>query len=71
MGGDYNVVIERDEEGHYIASVPVLPGCHTHGRSEAEALERIREAIEAYLEVRGGEAVPLDFVRVHKVTIAA
>jgi predicted RNase H-like HicB family nuclease len=61
MSRDYNVVIERDAEGYYVASVPALPGCHTQGRSEEEVLERIREAIEGYLEVRGGEVEPVDF----------
>jgi predicted RNase H-like HicB family nuclease len=49
------VVIERDEEGYYVASVPQLQGCHTQGKSRDEAMERIREAIELCLEV---EATP-------------
>jgi predicted RNase H-like HicB family nuclease len=53
MSREYNVVVERDAEGCYVATVPSLPGCHTQARSEAEVLERIREAIQAYLEVRG------------------
>ena len=43
---EFNVVVERDEEGYYVASVPALPGCHTQARSLDKLMERIREAIE-------------------------
>src|ERR1035441_4505720 len=49
----FDVVIERDEEGYYIASVPQLPGCHTQARSLDEVTQRIREAVELCLEVAG------------------
>lgn len=49
----FEVVIEKDETGAFIADVPVLPGCHTFGASKREALANIREAIELYLEARG------------------
>jgi len=42
--------VERDEDGYYVASVPMLPGCHTQAKSMDDLLERIKEAIEAYLE---------------------
>ncbi len=42
--------MERDEDGYYVASVPMLPGCHTQAKSMDDLLERIKEAIEAYLE---------------------
>jgi predicted RNase H-like HicB family nuclease len=48
----FDVVIERDEDGYYVASVPQLPGCHTQGRSLDEVTLRIREAIELCLESR-------------------
>ena len=46
----YKVVLEESEEG-FAASVPGLPGCHSQGASEHEALENIRDAIREYLEV--------------------
>ena len=46
MTREYTVVIERDEEGYLIASVPALPGCHTQARSMDELLERTKEAIQ-------------------------
>ena len=51
MNHNFDVVIERDSEGYYVASVPALPGCHTQARSLDELSERIKEAIELYLEV--------------------
>ena len=47
----FNVVIEKDEDDYYIATVPALPGCHTQAKSLDELRERIKEAIEVYLEV--------------------
>ena len=46
----FDVVIERDEEGYYVASVPQLPGCHTQAKSPDEVTARIREAVELSLE---------------------
>jgi predicted RNase H-like HicB family nuclease len=50
MSREFSVVIERDEEGYYVASVPALPGCHTQARSLDELMERVREAIALCLE---------------------
>ncbi len=49
----FGVVVERDEEGCYIASVPELPGCHTQAKTLDELTKRVREAIQAYLEAEG------------------
>jgi len=48
---EYDVVVERDGEGVYVASVPALPGCHTQARSLVDLMERIKEAIELCLNV--------------------
>jgi predicted RNase H-like HicB family nuclease len=69
MSHDFDVVIERDSEGYYVASVPALPGCHTQARSLDELSERIREAIELYLEVEGEAPEPLEFVGIQRVTV--
>ena len=50
MKREFNVVIERDSEGFYVASVPGLQGCHTQARSLDKLLNRIKEAIELCLE---------------------
>ncbi|NUO80726.1 type II toxin-antitoxin system HicB family antitoxin [candidate division KSB1 bacterium] len=40
----YTVLIEKDEEGVYLASCPSLPGCHTQGDTYEEALENLKDA---------------------------
>jgi predicted RNase H-like HicB family nuclease len=50
MKRKFGVLVEKDEDGYYVASVPTLPGCHTQAKSMDDLLERIKEAIEAYLE---------------------
>ena len=47
------MVIEKDEDGYYVASVPELPGCLTQAKTLDELIERVREAVELYLEVEG------------------
>lgn len=69
MNREFNVVIERDTEGYYVASVPALRGCYTQAKSLDELMERIREAVELCLEVEGDEAEPLDFVGVQRIAI--
>jgi predicted RNase H-like HicB family nuclease len=49
----FSVVIERDEDGYFVASVPELPGCHTQAKTLDELMKRIKEAVELYLEVEG------------------
>jgi len=46
----YRVLIEQDEDGMFVAQVPALPGCISQGKTRAEALKNIREAIEVYVE---------------------
>ncbi|MBI2861297.1 MAG: type II toxin-antitoxin system HicB family antitoxin [Chloroflexi bacterium] len=70
MGREFTVVIERDEEGYLVASVPSLHGCHTQARSLDDLLERIKEAIQLCLEVRGEEVPePLELVGVQRVVV--
>jgi predicted RNase H-like HicB family nuclease len=49
----FGVVIEKDEEGYYIASVPELLGCHTQARTLDKVTGRVKEAIQAYLKAEG------------------
>ncbi len=67
---EFQVIIERDAEGYYVASVPALHGCHTQARSLDELMQRIREAIELCLEVQGAEVEPMEFVGVQRVSMA-
>ena len=58
----FTVIIERDEDGAYIAHCPALPGCHSAGDTEEEAREMIADAIALYIDLlhERGETVPAD-----------
>ena len=63
----YKVVLQRSEEG-VSASVPGLPGCWSQGRTEADALENIRSAIQEYMAVVAEQTKGAD-VREIEVTV--
>ena len=70
MRNAYTVVIEKDEDGYYVGSVPTLPGCHTQAASMDQLLERMREAIELWVEVESVDGPkPLDLVGVQRITV--
>ena len=48
MKTEFNVIIERDAEGYYVADVPALRGCHTQAKPLDELMERIKEVIEFF-----------------------
>ncbi len=55
----FNVTIERDEDGMWIAECPTIPGCVSQGKTKEQALDNIKEAIELCLEVRAEKGLPL------------
>ena len=71
MQQNFDVVVERDQDGFYVASVPALPGCHTQAKSLDELNRRILEAIQLCLEEDGAPEEHLEFVGIQRVTIAA
>lgn len=67
---NFRVVIERDEDGYYVGSVPALRGCHTQGKTVDELLQNMREAIELCLEVE--KNVPKEhFIGIQQIEVAA
>lgn len=50
-----HVLIEQDEAGYFVAEVPVLPGCLSQGKTHAEALANVKEAIAGWLETMEGK----------------
>ncbi|MBU2099985.1 type II toxin-antitoxin system HicB family antitoxin [Candidatus Micrarchaeota archaeon] len=69
----FDVVIEKDEDGWFIADVPALQGCHTQGKTKKEVLKNIKEAIELCLEVEEERKNKREtnFVGVEKVSVHA
>jgi len=65
---EFSVVIEKDEDGFFVASVPALRGCHTQAKSLDVLMKRIREAIELCLEVE--EPLSNEFVGVQRVAVS-
>lgn len=70
----FTVLIERDEDGVYIARVPSLKGCHTYGETLPEVQKRIQEAIQLCLEVQTQEQPELEpdgaFVGAYQMEVA-
>lgn len=64
---EFNVVIEKDEDGYFVASVPALRGCHTQAKSLDVLMNRIGEAIELCLEVE--KPVSSKFIGVQRVAV--
>jgi len=60
MSHQFTVILDKDEDGRYLAICPALQGCYTEGETVDEALQNIREAAEAHIESRRqhGEPIP-------------
>lgn len=68
----FPIIIEQDEDGIYIASVPSLKGCHTQAKTLDELMERIKEAIELYIEAENiseEEIKSMNFIGLQKIEI--
>jgi predicted RNase H-like HicB family nuclease len=65
---NYRVVLHHSEEG-YSVSCPSLPGCHSQGNTEEEALENIKSAIQEYLEAKAELEAKLS-ERIREVEVA-
>ncbi|HLD83237.1 MAG TPA: type II toxin-antitoxin system HicB family antitoxin [archaeon] len=65
---NFTVVIEKDEDGFYVGSVPSLRGCHSQGRTIDELMKNMKEAIELCLEVQS-EAHEEEFIGIQQIKI--
>jgi predicted RNase H-like HicB family nuclease len=66
----FNVTLDRDEDGVWVAECPAVPGCISQGKTKQEALENIKEAIALCLEVRAEQGLPLT-IETQQVEVAA
>lgn len=71
MARQFDVIVERDSAGWFVASVPTLPGCHTQAKSLDKLMIRVREAIQLCLDIEGNNIEGLDFVGVQRITVDA
>lgn len=65
----FTVLIEKDEGGYYVATVPALRGCHTQAKSLDTLMKRVREVIELCLEDDDVEADSLELVGIQQITV--
>jgi predicted RNase H-like HicB family nuclease len=65
----FTVVIERDEDGSYLASVPTLRECYTHAKTLDTLMKRIREAVALYLEVSEEVDDSLEFIGIQQISV--
>ena len=70
MKRGFTVVLERDEDGIYVASVPELIGCHTQAKTLDELRERITEAVQLYLEVESEKVSASEFIGIQRVRVS-
>ena len=66
----YKVIIEPDEPHGFHAWVPALPGCHSAGKTVAEAKRNIREATDLYIESLEARSLPIPKERTQIVDLA-
>ncbi len=65
----FTVVIEQDEEGYYVATVPALHGCHTQAKNLDTLMKRVREVIQLCLEEQDGDLGPLELVGIQQISL--
>lgn len=69
MKREFNVIIEKDSDAYYVATVPELRGCHTQAKSLDTLMKRIRESIEVCLEVEDDGGNSPNFVGVQRISV--
>lgn len=65
----FTVLIERDEEGYFVATVPALRGCHTQAKNLDTLMKRVQEVIGLCLEVEGRPNNSLELVGIQQVAV--
>ena len=70
MKNEYTILIEKDEDGYYVGSIPALPGCHSQAKSVDLLMERMKEAIALWLEVeQETDPSPLEWVGIQRLAV--
>ena len=66
---EFNVIIEKGEDGYLISEVVELPGCHTQGETMDELIANTKEAISLYLKAIGREKIKDKFIGIKKLEV--
>lgn len=66
----FNITLDRDEDGVWIAECPAIPGCVSQGTTKEEALDNVKDAIRLCLDVRAELGLPLT-VETRQVEVVA
>jgi len=68
---DFTVIIEKDEDGFYVAEVPDLRGCYTQGKTLEEVMKNIKEVIELCLEAEKEKEFPRkELIAVQRIEVS-
>jgi len=65
---DFSVLIEKDEDGYYVATVPALKSCYTQARTLEELHPRIKEVVDLCLEEEPDPPV-MQFVALQRIEV--
>jgi len=65
----FTVLIEKDEQGYYVATVPALRGCHTQARNLDTLMKRVHEVVELCLEDSRQKTTPLELVGIQQISV--
>ena len=68
---NFTVIIEKDEDGMYVAEVPDMRGCYTQGTTIEEVLMNIKEVISLCLKTQKNEIRPLELIGVQRIEVPA
>lgn len=69
MNKSYDVIIEKDSDGFYVATVPEIPGCHTQAKSLDELVKRTKEVIELCIDVANDKISTSQFVGIQRIAV--
>jgi predicted RNase H-like HicB family nuclease len=66
---EFNVIIEKDEDGYFVADIPELAGCHTQAKSLDELMKRTHEVILLCLEAEGKRGPKNEFIGIQRIAV--
>ena len=65
----FTVLIEQDEDGYYVATVPALRGCHTQAKTLDTLMKRVREVVQLCLLENASNSAPLELIGIQQISV--